>query len=137
MRSIISEAPTRVSWEADADCRDYDTKLWLLQEDPVVNKENFEKAEVICSTCPVFASCWKYATPTDKLVTMRAGAWPEEYRAPGVKHIYPEKRKGRPRRMTCARSGHDTSYEGSRSSSGQCKACRTELAQLAKEARGG
>lgn len=140
--NIMSEPPTKGgSWIDDAECKNHDSTMWILSEDPkgrALNKSNFEKAEIICSTCPVITECWQAATYVDKLVTMRGGAWPEEYRAPGVKHKYPQGRKetGKRRKLVC-RGGHDTSDPASRNASGQCRQCKREQEKLRKRERSG
>ncbi len=109
--SLMSEPPGRGSWEEDALCREYDSSLWLLSEDRQLNKDNFEKAEIVCSKCPVFEECWQSSTETDRSVTMRAGAWPTDYVDPDVNN------------SVCS-NGHDVSAPGSRNKRGRCLACR-------------
>lgn len=108
--SLISEPPGGGSWEEDAACIEHDSSLWLLSDDAKLNKRNFEEAEVICSRCPVFSQCWENATYTDKKVTMRAGAWPTEYKEP-------------PPEIGLCKNGHDLTESDAKMSDGRCKEC--------------
>lgn len=117
----MSEPPNGGSWEDDALCKEYDSSMWFLSTDPVLNKNNFETAEVICSKCTVFSECWQAATLTDKKVTMRAGAWPTEYKAP-------------PRKLMdkCA-NGHDLTTEGAKDAAGRCRRCTRDRGRAWRE----
>jgi len=122
LEGLMSQAPSsRGAWQEEASCKDKDPTLWTLTEDKELNKKNFEIAEVICSTCAVFAECWKSATDVDRLVTMRSGAWPEEYRPPKIDKM----------KFARCKNDHDTSSPESRLRNGKCKACRDEKIQLA------
>jgi hypothetical protein len=117
--TLMSEPPGGGSWEEDALCREYDSSLWILSEDPddrQSNKDGFEEAEVICSKCPVFSQCWESATDTDKRVTMRAGAWPTEYVEPPPA----------PRRDDHCVNGHYLLAEGVTDGDGRCRVCNRE-----------
>jgi hypothetical protein len=117
-------------WEEDALCQEYDSSLFILSENPIdheKNKSNFEIAEAICSQCPVLVECWHAAKPIDKRVTMRAGAWPEDY-SEGPPRI---KVDGR-----CA-NNHDTTPSGSRNAQGKCKQCIREKATRYRERQKG
>lgn len=123
--SLISQPPVGGShgednnWEEEAECRNHDSKLFILSENPEdkeVNRARFEEAEVICSTCPVITQCWQAATGIDKRVTMRGGAWPTLYSEPEVI---------RPKRTHCAH-GHDISDPSSKDSKGRCHQCARE-----------
>lgn len=113
-------------WVHDALCQNEDPSIFTLSdrpEDRQLNKDNFEKAEEICAKCPVFMECWESATDVDKKVTMRAGAWPEEYREP---------KKKKTREWGFCAKGHDLSLPGARRSptashpEGECAACDRE-----------
>lgn len=132
---LMSEPPGGGSWEEDALCREYDSRLWILSEDVdqrQANKDHFEEAEVICSRCPVFSECWEHATYTDKKVTMRAGAWPTEYVAPPPV----------PKRDDHCVNGHDLRVDGAKDKHGKCLECNRERVrryrarQVAKKAAG-
>jgi len=117
--SLMSEPPGGGSWEEDSLCREYDSSLWILSEDPddrQANKDGFEEAEVICSKCPVFTDCWEHATHTDKKVTMRAGAWPTEYVEPPPV----------PKRDGHCPNGHDLTLDGAKNKDGRCLECNRD-----------
>ena len=116
---LMSEPPGGGSWEEDALCKEYDSSLWILVEGEEArqsNKDGFEKAEVICSKCPVFDQCWAAATDVDKKVTMRAGAWPTQYvKPPPV-----------PKVKDHCLHGHDLRLPGAKNKIGRCQACNRE-----------
>jgi len=114
LSSLMNEPPGGGSWEEDALCREYDSSLWLLSEDASLNKRHFEEAEVVCSKCPVFSQCWNYATLMDKKVTMRAGAWPTEYKEPP-----------RNEREACV-NDHDLTVDGAKDKAGRCLQCNRD-----------
>ncbi|HEY6018343.1 MAG TPA: WhiB family transcriptional regulator [Candidatus Paceibacterota bacterium] len=117
LESLLMEPPGGGSWEEDAACREHDSSLWLLSEDPddkASNKSGFEQAEIVCSQCPVITQCWQYATDMDKRVTMRGGAWPTDYREPD------------PEPVQVCRSGHDLTVSGAKNAQGRCAQCGRE-----------
>lgn len=119
---LMSEPPGGGFWQEDAACREYNPALWFLSEDKQRNKDNFERAEVICSTCPVFTECWNSANSTDKKVTMRAGAWPTEYVAPPP-----------PRREGFCKNGHDLTKPGAKDKNDRCLECNRDRVRAYRE----
>lgn len=80
-------------WSDDASCKGVDSYIFEYQEKDselcedmnyVVrakfNALNFREAKSICSSCPVRAECWEFATDNDKFWTVRSGRDPGRFK---------------------------------------------------------
>lgn len=139
-RQATAAPNTKVIWVELAGCQTSPAEIFEPTFDEGskvdnirVSNERYEQARKVCSTCPVFTSCYTKASESDFFYTTRAGVKPTQlvrYEAEGKLTYLSEAVKDR-----CAKGHNNWKVWGKKNPRRKCATCNQEALAAARAAK--